>query len=434
MTIHFKSVDDFTKHPALAKPKATIAKHRYNTPLFVLRETLSAFKLHNGWGLSASLSFYAMFAMIPMALMLFFFLSHMVFSSHQAASNLANVLGNFEPKLSGKIMKEVYKVARHPRAWGVFGTVALFWFAIPLASTLRSSFQTICAVNYKSSFLRSLLQDLLAVIGILIMFFMFTFFNLIIGEAYELLGLTFSRSEIFNSAQSLLIISALLALFYRLSLPIKVKFTLILIGSVAIATLWMSVLPLFNQVLSANHSYGAIFGGMKNIFISLAWLYYSFAIFLLGTELISTLHNRDVLLLRGLFTDNGAKNQTYLSILMEKYGTTYYKGDTIFKAGEKSHNLYFIVEGALHLIYEDQETRILKTGDFFGEMAIVANGNRFADAIVDSEFCDVIEVSSKDIQTLILSEPKIAMNFLQHMALQLKSSHQSDQTFLSGHF
>ncbi len=86
------------------------------------------------------------------------------------------------------------------------------------------------------------------------------------------------------------------------------------------------------------------------------------------------------------------------------------------------------------LTYEDNEVRRLSNGDFFGEMAIVAGGTRFADAIVDSKTCDIIEVSSKDIQTLILSEPKIAMNFLQHMALQLKNSHQANQTFLSGHF
>jgi membrane protein len=413
---------------------SSIAKHRYNTPLFVFRETLSAFKLHNGWGLSASLSFYAMFAMIPMALMLFFFLSHIVFSSHHASTNLANILSSFEPKLSKKIMKEVYSVARHPRAWGLLSSFALFWFAIPLASTLRSSFQTICAVNYKSSFLKTLLQDLIAVIGILIMFLMFTFFNLIISQMYDLLGLSLTRSDLFNSAQSLLIIAGLLALFYRISLPIKVQFSLILIGSILIATLWMSVLPIFNQVLSANHSYGAIFGGMKNIFISLAWLYYSFAIFLLGTELISTMHNRDVLLLRGLFTENGAKNQTYLSVLMERYGKTYKRYAHIFEAGEQSSSLYFIVDGKVLLTYEDNEVRRLSNGDFFGEMAIVAGGTRFADAIVDSKTCDIIEVSSKDIQTLILSEPKIAMNFLQHMALQLKSSHQANQTFLSGHF
>ena len=417
----------------MSKPSA-IAKHRYNTPLFVLRETLSAFKLHNGWGLSASLSFYAMFAMIPMALMLFYFLSHIVFSSHHASTNLANILSSFEPKLSGKIMKEVNKVSQHPRAWGLFGTVALFWFAIPLASTLRSSFQTICAVSVQSSFLKTLLKDLVAVIGILIMFVMFTFFNLIIGEMYALMGWSITRSDLLDSAQSLVIIAALLALFYRISLPIKVRFTLILIGSVLIATLWMSVLPLFNQVLSANHSYGAIFGGMKNIFISLAWLYYSFAIFLLGTELISTMHNKDVLLLRGLFTESGAKNQTYLSTLMERYGSTYKRYDHIFKAGEKSKNLYFIVRGEVQLTYEDDEIRHLTNGDFFGEMAMVANSTRFADAVVHSEFCDIIEVRSQDIQTLILSEPKIAMNFLKHMALQLKSSHQANQTFLSGHF
>jgi membrane protein len=146
------------------------------------------------------------------------------------------------------------------------------------------------------------------------------------------------------------------------------------------------------------------------------------------------MHNRDVLLLRGLFTESGAKNQTYLSILMERYGKTYKRYTHIFEAGDKSSNLYFIVKGNVHLTYEDEEIRHLSSGDFFGEMAIVSEGTRFADAIVDSQTCDIIEVSSKDIQTLILSEPKIAMNFLQHMALQLKSSHQANQTFLSGHF
>jgi membrane protein len=146
------------------------------------------------------------------------------------------------------------------------------------------------------------------------------------------------------------------------------------------------------------------------------------------------MHNRDVLLLRGLFTESGAKNQTYLSTLMERYGKTYQKHAQVFQAGDTSQNLYFIVNGKVHLTYEDNEIRQLSNGDFFGVMAIVADGTRFADAVVISKTCDIIEVSNQDIQTLILSEPKIAMNFLQHMALQLKDSHQADQTYLSGHF
>ena len=62
---------------------------RYSTPLFVAHETLNAFQRHNVLGLSAALSFYAMFALIPMVLLMFFLLSQLVFSSEYAIVKLA---------------------------------------------------------------------------------------------------------------------------------------------------------------------------------------------------------------------------------------------------------------------------------------------------------------------------------------------------------
>ncbi|MDP3087443.1 MAG: cyclic nucleotide-binding protein, partial [Methylotenera sp.] len=50
---------------AINMPREAYAKQRYNTPLFVMHEMLNAFQRHNVLGLSASLSFYAMFALIP---------------------------------------------------------------------------------------------------------------------------------------------------------------------------------------------------------------------------------------------------------------------------------------------------------------------------------------------------------------------------------
>ena len=359
MTIHFKSANNFSDHPAIAKPKASIAKHHYDTPLFVMRETFSAFKLHNGWGLSASLSFYAMFAMIPMALLMFFFLSHLVFSSHTAVVNLANITSTLEPKLSKKIMLEIHKVASHKTAWSTLSSVALFWFAIPLASTLRSAFQTIFAVAEHPSFIRKSIQDILSVIGILLMFFMFTFFNLLLEKTSELLGLSIAHSSIFDSAGSLITITALLSLFYRAFLPTSASLRTIITGSAITAILWMAMRPLFSEVLSLNHTYGAIFGGMKNLFISLAWLYYTFAIFLLGTELISTLKKRDTLLLRGLFNEAIRKNPNFISKVMSRHGCIYQGGEEVFNIGDEGRDLYYIAYGKVKLVYENRFVRHL---------------------------------------------------------------------------
>ena len=156
-------------------------QQRFSTPFFITRETFSAYKLHGGLNLSASLSFYAMFAMIPMALILFFVLSYLVVSSNHAVINLAIITSNFEPKLSRRIMTEVYKVAQHKTAWSAVGTFALLWFTIPLASGLRTAFYNIFAIAEPPSFLKKSIQDILAVIGILFVFFMFTFADLMLG-------------------------------------------------------------------------------------------------------------------------------------------------------------------------------------------------------------------------------------------------------------
>ena len=303
--------------------------------------------------------------------------------------------------------------------------IALFWFAIPLASTLRSAFQTIFAVAEHPSFIRKSIQDILSVIGILLMFFMFTFFDLLLEKASQLLDLSIAHSSVFDTAGSLITITVLLALFYRAFLPTNATLSTIITGSAVTAILWMAMRPLFNEVLSLNHTYGAIFGGMKNLFISLAWLYYTFAIFLLGTELISTLKKRDTLLLRGLFNDTIRKNPNFITKVMSRHGCIYQGGEVVFNIGDEGRDLYYIAYGKVRLVYENRLVRHLTAGDFFGEMAILGDSVRIADAVVDSDFCDIIVINANNIQTLILNEPKVAMSFLKHMALQLKNSQQT---------
>jgi len=58
---------------AINAPREAYDKQRYNTPLFVLFEMFKAFQRHNALGLSASLSFYAIFALIPLVLLMFLY-------------------------------------------------------------------------------------------------------------------------------------------------------------------------------------------------------------------------------------------------------------------------------------------------------------------------------------------------------------------------
>lgn len=427
MAIKFHQVRNLSKHPAITKPHEVYARHRYSTPLFVLRETLNAFQLHNGFSISASLSFYAMFALIPMALLMFFLLSHLVISSNYAIVKLAILTSNLVPKFSHRIMIEVYNVSRHQAVWGAFGIFALFWLATPLAGALRSAFYTIATMVEAPSFVRRKIKDGFAVIGILLMFFVFTFCGLMLEKVIAFIDPSSAHASLINTASSILFSTLLIAAFYRMFFPARVAFHHILAGSLITATLWIAMRPAFGLFLSFNQSYGTIFGGMKNMFISIAWLYYSFAVFLLGTELIATLRKKHVLLLRGLFADMPRDKAHYLRELMKRYGRVFHRDEYIFRQGQGGRDFYYIVSGSIQLFCDGRLLRELEPGDYFGEMAMLTHTPRIADAKVTSQEAQIVVIDAGNLETLLLGEPQVAMSFLRQMATRLQHSHQNSQ-------
>lgn len=162
--------------------------------------------------------------MIPMALILFFIISSLVVSSSHAVHEIAIITNNLEPKISRRIMIEIYRAAHHKTAWSAVGGFILLWISIPLASTLRNTFYTICAISEHPSFLKKALQDILAVVGILLMFFIFTFLDLALSKLLNLFNIALVRSAWFELAGAILIITILLAIFYQLFFPSKLSF------------------------------------------------------------------------------------------------------------------------------------------------------------------------------------------------------------------
>ncbi len=420
MPLKFKQVQNLSQHPLLTRSRQAYQKHHYSTPLFVLRETLNAFRLHNGFSISASLSFYAMFALIPMALLIFFMLSHLIVSSDYAIVKLAILTSNLVPQLSSRIMLEVYNVSAHQAVWGIFGILALLWVVTPLASALRSAFYTIATMLETPSFIRRKIKDVLAVAGILLMFFLFTFGGLVQERIVAFLEPYASYVTLINSMSSLLLTTLMIAVFYRIFFPVRVVFRHILLGSLITALLWLAMRPVFGFFLSMNESYGAVFGSMKNMFISIAWLYYTFAIFLFGTELIAILRKKDVLLLRGLFTGLPRHKAIYLKELMNRHGKSLSRGSYIYRRGAAGHALYYLVSGEVELQHEGQAVRKLQHGEYFGEIGLLTASKRSADAQVVSERAEILIIDADKMETLLLGEPEVAMSFLRKMAQRLQ--------------
>lgn len=414
---------NLAQHPAISKPLAAYANHEYATPLFILRETLSGFARHNILSLSASLSFYALFALIPLILLIFFLLSHLVFSSDYAIVKLAILTGNLVPEFSNKIMIEVYNATKTKAAWGALGVFVLLWTITPLAANMRSAFYTIAAMIEAPSYFKRKIKDVLSVLGILLLFFLFTFAGFMIEKIIRFLASQLPILEInmIGSISTLLLTTLLIAIFYKIFFPLRVIFRHLFLGACLTALLWLFMRPAFGLFLSINENYGAIFGSMKAMFVSITWLYLNFAVFLLGSELIATLRKKDVLLLKRLF-DGAPLKANYIETLMQRYGITLHQGETVYVSGNTERNLYYVAEGRVNLIADGENVRELQAGDYFGEMAMLSEKPTNADAVVVSNEARIIVIYAEYIDTMMMDEPKVVMQLLKRMAVRLQTA------------
>lgn len=413
------------QHPALHKPLQAYAKQEYATPLLVLRETWAGFVRHNVMSLSASLSFYALFALIPLMLLMFFLLSHLIVSSDYAIVKLAIISGNIMPELSSKIMVEVYGASQTKAALGVIGIIVLLWTITPLASAMRASFYTIASTTTEiPSFIKRKFRDVLSVLGILLLFFVFTSAGFVIEKAVRFLAthLNTSQLNVAGAIITLLITTLLISIFYKIFFPVRVAFVHLVAGALLTAILWLLMRPAFGLFLSLNQNFGAVFGGMKNMFVSITWLYLNFAVFLLGSELIATLRKKDVLLLRGLFDDVPNK-ANYIETLMQRYGVILHQGEYVFERGNTERNLYYLVDGAVNLTNAGKILRALEADDYFGEMAILTQKPTTANAVVASQEARIIVIYAENIDTMLADEPRVAMQLLKRMASRVQNSY-----------
>ena len=104
---------------------------------------------------------------------------------------------------------------------------------------------------------------------------------------------------------------------------------------------------------------------------------------------------------------------------------TYKSGNTVFAEGDRGDKFYLILEGAVRISRNvsgmgEEALAILKAGDSFGEMSLIDEAPRSADAKVH-EACKLFCIRKEDLEDLLFVDRDLAYELLWNLVRLLSA-------------
>ena len=125
------------------------------------------------------------------------------------------------------------------------------------------------------------------------------------------------------------------------------------------------------------------------------------------------------------FTQTAAKDEDYDPAVAQKcfksFGKTesFTEAQEIFAEGQPSDRMYYIVEGEVGLSRNRKTLDIVKAGEVFGEIAVITEQTRTADAKARTA-CQVLALDARQFQQALQATPEFALMLMNIMTNRLR--------------
>lgn len=255
----------------------------------LLKETALAWQRDKASRLAAALSYYAIFSLTPLLIIIIAILG-LVFGERAAQAEIAHqiegvvgleaavmietMLANFGNPASGILTSFVGLITLLYGATGLFnhvqGTLDTIWRAPP-----RSG-------NGVAHFFKQRALHIAMVFGVGALLLLSLFAELIITAVTEYLKLE-TLPQMRNFLVSLAMLTVLFTVIYKILPQVKIAWRDVLIGA-AVTSLLFNVGRILINAYMRWSNIGSIFGAAGSLAVLLVWIYYSAQIFLLGAE------------------------------------------------------------------------------------------------------------------------------------------------------
>ncbi|MFA5042985.1 MAG: YhjD/YihY/BrkB family envelope integrity protein [Kiritimatiellia bacterium] len=392
----------------------------YNVAL-VLWESLKSFQRNYGLQKAALLAYFCFLAMIPLLLLATLLMGRVISSSQSALSALQETISELSPAMADTVLREVQALA-HNNTWSLVSVLLLFWSVIPLASALRSEFGSVFRLDQPSPFWLAKLREIGGVLLLIILLAAlasgkFLHYVLPAGPAplHFQLGLV-------KAVFSMTLVTGVLYVFFMILIPVRLKAVHLLTGALVTTLLLALVGPALALMLKINPNYGVTFGSLKTVFFLLVWVYYAFAAVLFGTEVMANVWRKEALILRTLFVPSQSISKR--RVLLNRFVRVFGENEVVFQEGDEGHEMFHILAGSVVLSKNGKDFRTMRTGEYFGEMAMLLQAPRTVRARAGAPQTELAVIARQNFDTVLRENPKIMFAILREMAERLKATTQ----------
>jgi len=121
------------------------------------------------------------------------------------------------------------------------------------------------------------------------------------------------------------------------------------------------------------------------------------------------------------------QNPALDNFLRHCHSKRYAARSTIIHAGDESETLYYIIDGSVSVVIEDEDCNeivlaYLNPGDFFGEMGLFEEDTKRSAWVITRTPCDVAEIHYNQFMQLAKETPEILFQLSSQLASRLRNT------------
>jgi len=249
--------------------------------------------------LSAAISFYAIFSIIPFLFLLFVIWGFLVGSSEMLYGEIAQFANALFPEIRPEILEDIRSVVEHRSALGWLGVGFLVWIFDAVFYSIAHAFDRIFGSGRRRKYYQMKL-------------FSFAFLLLAGFTLYASIHLAFLATAIRNTSLTILgiqvseyiansfsfrsgifvILVAVFTAMFRIVPRASVRFFDALLGGLLCAVLWTLARNAFHWYVDNVAVFNVVYGTLGTLVVVVLWIFYSANIVLICAEFVSALSRR----------------------------------------------------------------------------------------------------------------------------------------------